>query len=220
MAESRTRRGIVAGLESRWREADDPRAPLVVLLHGLMGDEDVMWIFEPAFPPSAYLLALRAPFAFPGGGYSWVDPEHGPMPDIPAFADAAQAIAEAARCRHSAADADRSLVLAGFSQGAALALSAVALDRLRPAAVVALAGILPHGDLAGLHSVPIFWAHGKRDEVVPVDRARRDVERLRRAGASLTYCEADVGHKLGAECFKGLQQWFAGLSLDRPDRGA
>ncbi len=181
-----------------------------------MGDEDVMWIFEPAFPPSACLLALRAPFAFPGGGYSWVDPEHGPMPDIPAFADAAQAIAEAAR-EAQRGGPDRSLVLAGFSQGAALALSAVALDRLRPAAVVALAGILPHGDLAGLHSVPIFWAHGKRDVVVPVERARRDVERLRLAGASLTYCEADVGHKLGAECFKGLQQWFAGLSLDRPD---
>jgi len=213
------RRGIVAGLESRWREADDPRAPLVVLLHGLTGDEDVMWIFEPAFPPSACLLALRAPYAFPGGGYSWVDPEHGPMPDIPAFADAAQTIAEAA---HEAlrGESARALVLAGFSQGAALALSAAALGSLLPAAVVALAGILPPGDLAGLHSVPIFWAHGKLDEVVPVERARRDMERLRLAGASLTYCEADVGHKLGAECVKGLQQWFADLSLDRPVSGA
>jgi predicted esterase len=212
-------RGIVAGLETRWREADDPRAPLIVLLHGLTGDEDVMWIFEPAFPASARLLALRAPFAFPGGGYSWVDPEHGPMPDIPAFADAAQAIAEAAR-EALRGGPDRSLVLAGFSQGAALALGAAALGRLRPAAIVALAGILPHGDLAGLQSVPIFWAHGKRDVVVPVERARRDIERLRQAGASLTYCEADVGHKLGAECFQSLRQWFAGLSLDPPPSAA
>ena len=208
-------RGIVAGLESRWREGDDPRAPLIVLLHGLTGDENVMWIFEPAFPASARLLALRAPFARPGGGFSWIDPEHGPMPDIPAFADAAHAIADAA-AETLRGEPDRSLVLAGFSQGAALALSAAALGILHPDAVVALAGILPPGDLTRLPSVPIFWAHGKKDVVVPVERARRDVERLRQAGASLTYCEADTGHKLGAECFQGLRQWFAGLSLDHP----
>jgi phospholipase/carboxylesterase len=213
------RRGILAGLQGRWREADGLHAPLVILLHGLSGDEDVMWVFEPAFPRAAGLLALRAPFAFPGGGYSWVDPEHGPMPAIPAFADAAQAIARAVSEAQHGGSA-RALVLAGFSQGAALALSAVALGRMRPAAVVALAGILPAGDLAGLKPVPIFWAHGQRDEVVPVERARRDAERLRQAGASLTYCEADVGHKLGAECFKGLQQWFASLSVDLAPRGA
>ena len=212
-------RGIVAGLESRWREADDPRAPLIVLLHGLTGDEDVMWIFEPAFPTSACLLALRAPFARPGGGFSWIDPEHGPMPGIPAFADAAHAIADAA-AETLRGEPDRSLVLAGFSQGAALALSAAALGILHPDAVVALAGILPLGDLTGLPSVPIFWAHGKKDVLVPVERARRDIERLRQAGASLTYCEADTGHKLGAECFQGLRQWFAGLSLDHTPRAA
>ena len=137
------------------------------------------------------------------------------MPGIPAFADAAHAIADAAS-ETLRGEPDRSLVLAGFSQGAALALSATALGILQPDAVVALAGILPLGDLTGLHSVPIFWAHGKRDLVVPVERARRDIERLRQAGASLTYCEADVGHKLGAECFRGLRQWFAGMPLDHP----
>ena len=34
------------------------------------------------------------------------------------------------------------------------------------------------------------------------------------AGAPVTYCEADVGHKLGSECLKGLRRWLAGLGLD------
>jgi len=219
VSDPRTRRGMVAGLEARWREASSPQAPRVILLHGLSGDEDVMWVFEQAFPPAASLLSLRAPFAFPGGGYSWVDPEHGPMPAITAFADAAQLVALAASEAQPGGQA-RPLVLAGFSQGAALALSAVTLGSVRPAAVVALAGILPAGDLAGLRSVPIFWAHGRRDEVVPVERARRDAERLRQAGASLTFCEADVGHKLGAECFKALRRWLADQPLDVSPRGA
>lgn len=219
MVDSRIRRGKIAGLEARWREAGSQQAPLVILLHGLMGDENVMWVFEPAFPPAAHMLSLRAPFAFSGGGYSWVDPEHGPMPAIPGFADAARAVALAENeLLHGGGD--RPLVLAGFSQGAALAMSAVALGILRPTAVVALSGILPAGDLAGLHAVPIFWAHGKRDEIVPVERARGDAERLRQAGASLTYCEADIGHKLGAECFKGLRQWLATLPLGLSPRGA
>ncbi len=219
MSDGRTRRGVVAGTEARWREAGGAHAPQVILLHGLTGDEDVMWVFEPAFPPAASLLTLRAPFAFPGGGYSWVDPEHGPMPAIPAFAEAARLVALAASEARSGGQA-HALVLAGFSQGAALALSAVALGTVCPAAVVALAGILPAGDLDGLRTVPIFWAHGTRDQVVPVDRARRDAERLRQAGASLTYCEADIGHKLGAECFEALRRWLADQPLDVSPRGA
>ena len=219
MADRRERRGIVAGLESRWREAEGPQAPLVVFLHGLTGNEDVMGTFEAGFPPTAGLLAPRAPFPFSGGGYSWVDPEQGPMPAMPAFAAAAQAIARAVdEVQH--AGPLRALVLVGFSQGAALAMSAVTLGILCPTAVVALAGILPPGDLPALQSLPIYWAHGRHDEVVPVDRARRDVERLRRAGASVTYCEADVGHKLGAECLKGLRRWLATLPLDNSPRGA
>jgi hypothetical protein len=33
--------------------------------------------------------------------------------------------------------------------------------------------------------------------------------RLREAGLDVTYCESDVGHKLGADCLRGLKAWFA-----------
>ena len=54
----------------------------------------------------------------------------------------------------------------------------------------------------------VFVAHGNQDELVPVERARRSVELLKQAGARVTYCEHQVGHKLGAACFRSLQTFF------------
>jgi phospholipase/carboxylesterase len=54
-----------------------------------------------------------------------------------------------------------------------------------------------------------YATHGIRDELVPVSKARRAVELLEKAGAKVTYCEDDVGHKLSATCFRGMQEFFA-----------
>lgn len=183
------------------------------MLHGLSGDESVMWGLEPVIPPSARVLSPRAPFPFPGGGYSWVDPGAGPAPAMSAYLESALGLARWIEAADSQKPS-RPLVLMGFSQGSALALSAVALGMLHPAAVVVMAGLLPAGDLPPMPVMPIYWGHGRQDEVVPVDRARRDVERLTAAGVHMTYCEADVGHKLGADCLKGVRAWLAGLGLD------
>lgn len=191
----------------------------MVLLHGLTGDEDVMWGLEPVIPPSARVLSPRAPFPFAGGGYSWVDPAEGPTPPMSAFREPASALAgwiEAA----GGQGPSRPLVLMGFSQGSAIALSAVAFGVLHPAAVVVMAGLLPAGELPALDALPVFWSHGRLDELIPVVRARRDVERLTAARAHVTYCEAEVGHKLGAECLKGVRTWLADLGIDERPRGA
>ena len=73
--------------------------------------------------------------------------------------------------------------------------------------------------LARLASLPVYWGHGTQDDQVPVERARRDVARLRQAGVDVSYCEADVGHKLGADCLLGLASWLArGPGAPRPGR--
>jgi len=41
-------------------------------------------------------------------------------------------------------------------------------------------------------------AHGTQDQLVPIDRARTSIELLEQAGAQVTYCEDEVGHKLSA----------------------
>jgi phospholipase/carboxylesterase len=55
---------------------------------------------------------------------------------------------------------------------------------------------------------PFFVAHGTQDNMVPVERARASIELLERAGAQVTFCESEVGHKVSADCLRGLEAFF------------
>jgi predicted esterase len=90
-------------------------------------------------------------------------------------------------------------ILMGFSQGAAISFALAGLGMLVPRAIICLA-----------------WGHGTQDELVPAERARMDVERLHKAGADVTYCEADVDHRLGIECTRGLKGWLKTLLKGEP----
>lgn len=184
----------------------------VILLHGLTGDENAMWLLTRAFPSEGLIAAPRGLFPLGGDGYSWVDPSVEGEGEFSDFQPAVESVRDllthlSERFSHSMHD----FVLMGFSQGAALGL-AVARDGRRPAGVATLAGFLPGGELRNLGGLPIYWGHGTQDQRVPVWRARQDVEMLVQAGAKVTYCEADVGHKVGLECMHDLGAWFLDLS--------
>ena len=44
--------------------------------------------------------------------------------------------------------------------------------------------------------------------MIPLDRARASMALLEQAGAQVTYCEDDVGHKLGANCRHALEKYL------------
>jgi predicted esterase len=46
--------------------------------------------------------------------------------------------------------------------------------------------------------------------MVPIDRARASIKILEEAGAQVTYCEDEVGHKVSVTCLRSLKQFFAG----------
>jgi len=100
--------------------------------------------------------------------------------------------------------------LAGFSQGAALAYAFAWLLPQRTVSLAGLAGFLPRAmdpEPQGfeLKDTPVYISHGENDPIVPVQRAREAASFFERAGAAVTLCESDVGHKLSADCFKGLE---------------
>jgi phospholipase/carboxylesterase len=183
--------------------------PPVLLLHGLYGDENAMWVLEHALPPMGLTAAPRGLYEVAEGGYSWVDEPLSGWPTAGSFRPAVDALALLLGDLREAHDlGERRPVLLGFSQGAALAFAGAAA--LNAAAVVAAAGFLPEGGLDRLAGLPVFWGHGTGDEMVPVERAREGATRLRALGAEVTLCEAEVGHKLGIECLRGLKTWMRG----------
>src|SRR2546423_2086710 len=71
------------------------------------------------------------------------------------------------------------IVVAGFSQGGAIALQTALRYGERLAGVLALSTYLPLASTLATerssanHGVPIFMAHGRYDDLVPFDRAER-----------------------------------------------
>ncbi|MBI3738750.1 MAG: hypothetical protein HY258_06860, partial [Chloroflexi bacterium] len=60
-----------------------------------------------------------------------------------------------------------------------------------------------------LNGKPFFVAHGTLDEMVKVEYARQSIQLLERAGAKVTYCEDEVGHKVSANCLRALERFFS-----------
>jgi len=205
------------GWTLRVRHATQQPSKFLLLLHGWTGDENSMWVFARKFPENYWVTAPRGLYPAEGGGYSWrvPRPETRGLPTLFDLKPAADALVRLVDALSSSWGIDASQFdLVGFSQGGAL-VNAVTLlypHRIRRAAV--LAGFMP-GEAETLiarqvlDSKPFFVAHGTQDELVPVARAQENIKLLEQAGANVTFCEADVGHKVSAGCLQGLESFFA-----------
>jgi phospholipase/carboxylesterase len=188
--------------------------PIFLLLHGWTGDETSMWIFASRLPEKAILIAPRALYPTQPSGYSWVVNQEERWPTVADFQPALERLDEILTQRwFPAADFSR-LHLVGFSQGAALSFAFLLTQPERITSVAGLSGFLPEGAQVIAQRQPVigkrlFLAHGTQDRLVPVDRARQAVDTLETAGAQVVYCEDDVGHKLSASCFRGLEAFFS-----------
>jgi phospholipase/carboxylesterase len=107
------------------------------------------------------------------------------------------------------------LLLAGFSQGGAVALAA-GLRRTEPlAGLVALSTYLPMHDRAAslatpqARTQPVFMAHGVQDPVVPCAAGEFSAQVLRSLGFDLEWHRYPMPHSVCAEEIADLGGWLA-----------
>lgn len=93
------------------------------------------------------------------------------------------------------------VALVGFSQGAIMALDALASGRWPVAAVVAFAGRLASPEpLAPATVTKALLVHGTRDQVMPVVESERAMTRLAKAGVTIElHLSPGEGHTVSAE---------------------
>ena len=106
------------------------------------------------------------------------------------------------------------VLLAGFSQGGAIAL-ATALRRDQPlGGIVALSTYLPMVDrlmrevTATAPSQPVFMAHGQFDPVVPYAGGDFSAQKLRALGFSVDWHAYPMAHQVCAEEIRDLGNWM------------
>ena len=116
--------------------------------------------------------------------------------------------------------ADR-IVLAGFSQGGAIALHAGLRYPAPLAGIMALSAPVPFaGELmTEVHpanaTVPVFMAHGTDDQMIPFDSARRAHDLMQARGLHPEWHVYDMGHTLVPEEIRDIARWLGRIVRGR-----
>ena len=106
------------------------------------------------------------------------------------------------------------IVLAGFSQGGAMALYTGLRYSKSLAGIIALSTYLPLADqLAAEASVvnkqiPIFIAHGNSDPILPLTLGKRTFQLLNQPGCPVEWQDYAMGHQVCYEEIKAIGKWL------------
>jgi phospholipase/carboxylesterase len=184
-------------------------AASVIWLHGLGADGHD---FEPIVPELRLGKPVR--FVFPHAPVrpvtinqgmrmrAWYDIfQFGAGPEDDAGIRASQKLVEDLMAK----ERGRKIVLAGFSQGGAIVLQTALRHPERLAGLMALSTYLPlaptlESELSKTnHDLPIFMAHGKFDDIIPIDRARQSRDFLKKLNYPVEWREYPMPHSVCAE---------------------
>jgi phospholipase/carboxylesterase len=111
----------------------------------------------------------------------------------------------------------KKIILAGFSQGGAIVLQTALRHPERLAGAMALSTYLPLSATLekerhkANHDVPIFMAHGKFDDIIPIDKAKRSREILEKLGYPVTWKEYAMPHSVCAEEIGDISKFLVSL---------
>lgn len=196
-------------------------APLLVLLHGHGGNENNLSQVAAEVPPHWIVVSLRAPFEISPGRYKWYTVDSAATPrtiNLEEEASSRTAILNLIEqlSRTHSVDLNK-VVLAGFSQGAIMALNcALSAPQIVAAAAVFSGRFLPeirpqiHPAAKRLR---VLLAHGREDKILPIQFARENRALLKELGIDAHYEEDDTGHILSATQKAFFLQWLSGLWL-------
>jgi phospholipase/carboxylesterase len=108
----------------------------------------------------------------------------------------------------------RRLALLGFSQGGVMAYNLAIRQAHRFAALAALSTRFPPelaprvSDSAGLQRLPMLIQHGRRDPVIPLERATQSAALLRSLNVPLEFQEYDCGHEITPQSLQALSRFL------------
>ncbi len=198
----------------------------VIWLHGLGADG---YDFEPLVPELNLPAEKPVRFIFPhapqqpvtiNGGMvmrAWYDITGTEMilqEDDAGIRRSAEAIRDMIQKENARGIATGNIILAGFSQGGAIALHTGLRYPESLAGILALSTYLPLSAQlepeahAANQSTPIFMAHGLYDPVIPLILAESSRTKLQQAGYSVEWHSYPMPHAVSPQEIRDISHWF------------
>lgn len=203
----------------------------VIWMHGLGADGHD---FEPIVPELRLPATLPLRFIFPhapvrpvtlNGGLpmrAWFDIVKIGLqqPRDLAGMEASRQAVEALIAREQSRGIDpKRIVLAGFSQGGAVALYTGLQHAVKLAGIMALSTYLPVGEgmdvtIGVNRATPIFYGHGTQDPVVPIQLGEHTRNWLTKEGCAVTWHSYPMPHSVSAEEIVHIRAWLLSVLID------
>ncbi len=187
-----------------WSAPEEARGGthLLVMLHGYGSDESALTPLFPHLPEGITGAALRGPFDV-GGRSGWF------LLDPMLESDEADVLAAGSSLLNTVSELKRQgsfsgVSLLGFSQGMAMAVTAL---RLRPedfTCVIGLSGFIVGSELLAMaeplpRPVPFFWGRDRADWVIHSDAVAAAAQWLDENTALTARTYPGMGHRIGAD---------------------
>jgi phospholipase/carboxylesterase len=203
-----------------------PPMASVIWLHGLGADGHD---FVPIVPELRLPASLAARFIFPhaprrpvtlNNGYvmrAWYDIIQlggNSAEDAAGIRASAQEIGKLVDAEHASGVPFNKIVIAGFSQGGAMALQTALRYSQRLAGVMPLSCYLPLRESLTAEAaeanrdLPILMCHGRQDPVVPLSMGQRSRDLLRSQGYAVDFREYDMPHSVCAPEIVDMSLWL------------
>jgi len=202
----------------------------VIWLHGLGADGHD---FEPIVPELMLPSDLPLRFVFPhapvrpvtlNGGVpmrAWYDIlslDRGAPMDEAGIRASADILIGLIACEKERGFTAGRIVVAGFSQGGAIAMHAALRYPEKLAGLMALSTYLPLQDVfeaevlqdprCGFQDLPIFMAHGRFDPMLPMALGQGSARLLRDAGFTVEWHDYPMAHAVCAEEIHDIRNWL------------
>ena len=200
-----------------------PQPWLLVLLHGVGSNEQDLYSLCAQLPERYYVISLRAPYRMGPDAFAWFD--YSIEPGGARSIDEAQEAASRALLAQTLAAASEQLgippertVVAGFSQGGAMALGLLLTQPALMRAAIVWHGRLLDQPLAALAPADAFrgralWvSHGTHDGVIPLAHAQAIAHHVAPLPLAFTYREFPSEHEIRPSELAATLTWLEALS--------
>lgn len=194
------------------------RPPLLLLLHGVGGNEQHLFHYADELPGKYLVVSVRGPLTLGPGSYAWfhVDFSSGrPVINAAQAEQARQDILQFIEDLKNVEDFDTGQVyLMGFSQGGIMSYSVALTEPEKIAGIAVMSGrLLPEvkpliASDSRLQKLKCFIAHGADDTVLPFQYALDAAGYLKEKGLKPEFHSYPENHAINNQMLQDVVQWL------------
>ncbi len=197
------------------------KSPCVVMLHGYGSNEEDLFGLSNYFPKNYITISFRAPIILPMGGYAWSNINNSMTNEYSILQEAKYSLKLLHKSlrilinHYNINEKDISLI--GFSQGCILSWAlAINSPKLIRRAVTLSGYIVPellNLPTKNVNNLLAYNSHGISDEIIPIEKARRSIDLIKKNNPNVIYKEYDQGHGINNDNLNDLLEWMKITSI-------